>query len=823
MALRRSGVVVWAGLALLLVLLWLSMGGVKADDPGVSVSPASEYAAPYVGFDVEPVELGGAAIGAWGDMAFDSHSNPHLAYYGQKWPPVGDDGLRYATLQNGSWVTTTIELYGDRHMYPAIAIDNLDHPHISYHAHGALKYARWDGTEWVIAQVITEPLHNSALALDADQHPHIAYCSKTIKVASWDGGDWTIMEIPDSPCEPDDLYDIPIDITIALDDAGHPYVGFVLWPTYSLQLAHWDGTDWSTGPVGEAVAYCHDLALDASGRPHLAYTSSSPFFAKDLAYASWTDTGWVTTTVSSYATDPNMYFAHAALELDSLDRPRIASASLYIPTGPSDDVVLFSYDGTAWTQDLVYSANLDVGMGNVRLALDADGLAHLALNATGPRRLLYASGVPMPIRLSRVIPRVVPMGSSAITMTLLCTPTEGSAGLTPGWEVATGGSYASLQVISPTLGMAELPASAFLLAGPQPVSIVLRRVGGSNPLSVFVQEPGTPLDLFRPPALWFGGFKYYGPQNRNPRLVGDISGDGRADTVAFDPATDLDARGTIIALSTGTGFAKQSLWTHDFNWKGDNYYHREIGDVNGDGMDDVVGFWYGQGVYVGLSSGGSLTPATKWLDGLKWWGPQNRYPRLLGDVNGDGMDDIVAVCPDPNASEGVGVYVSLSTGSAFTKPARKWTGQFGWLGDNYAHRAVGDVNGDGMDDIVGYVPGDGVYVGLSMGSGFATPVEWLDGVRPWGPQTVYPWMLGDVDADGYEDIIAYQSDGHIWVAYSTGMSFEEPVQCSADLSWLQHDSRNTLQVGDVDGANGVDLVAFRYGVGVYVALSEPGP
>ncbi len=342
----------------------------------------------------------------------------------------------------------------------------------------------------------------------------------------------------------------------------------------------------------------------------------------------------------------------------------------------------------------------------------------------------------------------------------------------------------------------------------------------ATPVTPTITPTSVPtLDAFAPASLWFAGFKYFGPQNRNPRLLGDISGDGMDDVVAFDPATELDPRGTIIALSTGTGFAKQSLWTHDFNWKGDNYYHREVGDVNGDGKDDIVGFWYGEGVYVGLSSGTALAPATEWLDGLKWWGPQNRYPRLLGDVNGDGKADIVAICPDPNASEGTGVYVSLSTGSAFIKPARSWTDDFGWLGDNNAHRDVGDVNGDGRDDIVGYVAGDGVYVGLSTGSSFADSTEWLDGVRPWGPQATYPWTLGDVDDDGYEDIVAYQTDGQIWVAFSTGTSFEDPVQCSVDLSWLDDDWRNVLQVGNVDGVNGVDLVAFKYGVGVYVATA----
>lgn len=353
--------------------------------------------------------------------------------------------------------------------------------------------------------------------------------------------------------------------------------------------------------------------------------------------------------------------------------------------------------------------------------------------------------------------------------------------------------------------------------GTHEVTVVVEGPGWSEGQRTYALEIASLSDRYTVSSQWFVGLKYFGPQNRNPRLLGDVNGDGKDDVVAFDPATPDDARGTIIALSTGTAFAKQSLWSHDFNWLGDNYYHREVGDVNGDGKEDVVGFKYGEGVFVGLSTGSGLLPAAKWLDGLKGWGPQNRYPRLLGDVNGDGMDDIVALNPDPAAPEGTGVYVSLSTGSRFAKPVSKWTSDFGWLGDNYAHRAVADVDGDGKDDIVGYVPGDGVYVGLSTGSGFAAAVEWLDGAQPWGPQALYPWYLGDQNADGKADIIAYQQNQRLYVGLSTGTSFAAPQPCQVNLFWLDDDARSTLQLGNIDGVRGVDLGLFNYGYGIWVA------
>jgi len=80
-----------------------------------------------------------------------------------------------------------------------------------------------------------------------------------------------------------------------------------------------------------------------------------------------------------------------------------------------------------------------------------------------------------------------------------------------------------------------------------------------------------------------------------------------------------------------------------------------------------------------------------------------------------------------------------------------------------------------------------------------------------------------VDGEARHDPSACQADRYIWVALSRGSLFEAPVQSSVDLPWLYDDWRNVLQVGNVDGVNGVDLVAFRYGVGVYVALAAPEP
>jgi hypothetical protein len=117
-----------------------------------------------------------------------------------------------------------------------------------------------------------------------------------------------------------------------------------------------------------------------------------------------------------------------------------------------------------------------------------------------------------------------------------------------------------------------------------------------------------------------------------------------------------------------------------------------------------VGFG-GAGVFVSLSTGGSFSAPALWIRdygaGAGGWSTQDLYPRTVGDVNADGMADIVAFGM-------YGAYVSLSTGSLF-RSATLGTAYYGrnaaaggWTTQNLYPRWVGDVNGGGKADIVGF-------------------------------------------------------------------------------------------------------------------------
>jgi hypothetical protein len=298
------------------------------------------------------------------------------------------------------------------------------------------------------------------------------------------------------------------------------------------------------------------------------------------------------------------------------------------------------------------------------------------------------------------------------------------------------------------------------------------------------------------------------------RTLGDVNGDGKADVVGFGQ------NGVWISLSSGSSFPAPTRWVQAFDlahgWTVQDYV-RTVGDVNGDGKADLVGF--GQnGVWVSLSTGSGFPTPTRWVqafDAAHGWTVQD-YVRTVGDVNGDGMADLVGFGQN-------GVWVSLSTGSSFPAPS-KWTSAFdlshGWTVAQFV-RTVGDVNGDGMADLVGFGL-DGVYVATSTGGAFGAISKWTSSFALANGWTVasYVRMVGDVNGDGKADVVGFGQDG-VYVGLSTGTTFSLPSRrtTSFDLSHGWTVSQYVRTVGDVNGGGKADLVGFGLD-GVFIITAQ---
>jgi hypothetical protein len=280
--------------------------------------------------------------------------------------------------------------------------------------------------------------------------------------------------------------------------------------------------------------------------------------------------------------------------------------------------------------------------------------------------------------------------------------------------------------------------------------------------------------------------------------LADVNGDGRDDLVTFTRGSTGDV---YVALSTGNGWFNGTGWKwHDSFCYGSEIC--EVGDVTGDGRADILAFTRGStgDVYVAVSNGSNSFNYSgwRWHD---WFCINNEIPRV-GDFNGDGRDDI-ATFTRGNTGD---VYVALSNGwGSFDGQGWKW---HDWFSINNEIPKVGDFNGDGRDDIATFTRGNtgDVYVALSNGSGEFTGHAWR--WHDWFCINNEVCDVADLNADGRDDLVTYLrgNTGTIYAALSNGSSqFNETGWQWASGQCLRSDECRT---GDVTGDGRADAVAF---------------
>jgi RHS repeat-associated protein len=242
-----------------------------------------------------------------------------------------------------------------------------------------------------------------------------------------------------------------------------------------------------------------------------------------------------------------------------------------------------------------------------------------------------------------------------------------------------------------------------------------------------------------------------------PVQIGDVNGDNQVDVIGF-------GYGQVeVSLSQGDKYASPKDWISEFTvnqgWQANNI--RILADVNGDKRADIVGFG-GQGVKVGIAGDDAFSTSdfnggnyfSYFGTNQGWTGPQY-FPIQMADVNGDGLMDIIGFKNN--------VQVSLSTGTSFTTPVNwitDFTSNQGWDPVNYPIQMT-DVNGDGMADIVGFGR-NGVEVALSDGSSFSkaswnggSSYNYFNQANGYNTASANLRVVGDVDGNGLADLVGF--------------------------------------------------------------------
>jgi hypothetical protein len=268
-------------------------------------------------------------------------------------------------------------------------------------------------------------------------------------------------------------------------------------------------------------------------------------------------------------------------------------------------------------------------------------------------------------------------------------------------------------------------------------------------------------------GAWTAGFVGY----RYEVYFADVSGDGLADLVSRNKETgDLDvftSSGTAFAYSAGNG--PGGVWSYGWGTS----YELFFADVTGDGRADLIGRYANGDVYVFPSTGSGFSSGAP--GGLWSYGWSSGYDLYFADVTGDGRADLVSRYFGPTAGLTGDIYVGVSTGTGFASPQR-WT--YGYSAGYEIH--VADADGDSKADLISRYLGDNqplvgdVHVMHSTGNAFSwngNTTRWSYG---WGSS--YEILLRDVTGDGRADLVSRnrnaQTDGYGWmeVAASTGSS-----------------------------------------------------
>jgi uncharacterized protein (TIGR03437 family) len=217
--------------------------------------------------------------------------------------------------------------------------------------------------------------------------------------------------------------------------------------------------------------------------------------------------------------------------------------------------------------------------------------------------------------------------------------------------------------------------------------------------------------------------------------VGDFNGDGNADLVAANNGSNnmtalLGNGSSGFAVAPGSPFAVSA-----------SPQSVAVGDVNGDGRQDIVVASFGSS-FITTFLGNGLGGFTASPSGALVAGP---FPQavVVADFNGDGKLDVATANSGNNTvsvflGNGLGGYTQVG-GSPFA------------VGSSPQSIATGDLNGDGKPDIVtANVTGNTITVLLGTGSGVFT----LASGSPFNAGAVaFSVAVSDVNGDGRGDVV----------------------------------------------------------------------
>jgi len=302
---------------------------------------------------------------------------------------------------------------------------------------------------------------------------------------------------------------------------------------------------------------------------------------------------------------------------------------------------------------------------------------------------------------------------------------------------------------------------------------------------VFLQDATGGLDS---PVIYATSATYGG--SIQTIAIGDINNDGRNDVVIGKTSTGIE-----VFLQNNAGTLNSGVFypSADSN-------KIQIADLNHDGLLDVVGIGWGTNTASVWLQNGSGTLNAPAIYSVTHGG----YDDLeVGDVNNDGLPDIVVMSGQvmlPN----LGILTQNASGTfnapiyySVSDPVTAYKSTYGV--------AVGDINGDNLNDIVVTYGGNRPYSAIGVFSqnvfGTLNPVVSYTSFDCPGPI-----VIDDVTSDSRKDIIMLHSGWSRAGVYRQGADGVLQSEELFPIPYASSYSPHGLAVGDINGDGLKDMV-----------------
>ncbi|MCP4133759.1 MAG: hypothetical protein GY754_22515 [bacterium] len=294
-------------------------------------------------------------------------------------------------------------------------------------------------------------------------------------------------------------------------------------------------------------------------------------------------------------------------------------------------------------------------------------------------------------------------------------------------------------------------------------------------------------------------------------FTGDFDGNGLEDVALIYTWAEYSLAVVKTFVSDGKGHFTlkhtQNLSDAKY-WSGQEYM---VADINGDDLDDIILVYGGSDGYATvwtLTSRGNGRFNEKVYSKLsaKFWDSQ-RW--LSGDVNGDGLSDLVLVYQGGENKATVMTFTSTGGGrfeyTKFQRLAASFWDSQRWL--------IGDTDGDSFDDLIlVYKSSESkavVRTHFSDGSGgFSSYVSQRLFAGFWGSQQ---WLMNDTNGDSKADLVLIYNGlndlATVWTHTSKGNGTYNSQ--SADRLSAQFWDSQWWLTGDFNG-DGYDDIMLMY-------------